>query len=268
MNKNKAMEALKLSQECLERYWQKDIEFTLCRCADDVSWIGAVQSQFMQGYDKVKEDFEKILPELQCCYLLNQEFIVAQNNGNVCTIMGRYLTTACEDSDICLQVQQRCTFVWELIDNELKIKHIHISNPLGELKIAENELFVNTLGKMAARYINKQIESHKNTRRISVMTEQNSLRFLFLDEIIYAEASRKNIIIHTVGDTVVAKMTLPELISRSHEKIISLHRSYAVNTDYITEIKRYHALLADDTEIPIPEKRYNEIRDKLYKYEK
>ena len=54
------------------------------------------------------------MEEIQPCHLLHQAFLVAQNAGNACTIVGRYLTTTDDEVGYCLQAQQRCTVTWEL----------------------------------------------------------------------------------------------------------------------------------------------------------
>lgn len=113
MNKKTLQEVIQLTQECLARYWQLDPEYALDYCDDNVTWIGSVQSQFMEGKDAVTQDFRSTMREIKPCHLLQQEFSVVQNVGNACTIMGRYLTTTDDSVEYFLQVQQRCTFVWE-----------------------------------------------------------------------------------------------------------------------------------------------------------
>lgn len=71
------------------------------------------------------------MKELKPCYLSRQEFTVVQNIENGCTIVCRYFTTTADDVGYFFQVQQRCTFVWKIINNIPKIKHCHISNPIG-----------------------------------------------------------------------------------------------------------------------------------------
>ena len=84
---------------------------------------------------------------------------MVQNVGNACTVAGRYLTTTDDEVGYFLQVMQRCTFVWELVDGVPKIKHIHVSNPMGELRLADGELFPDALGQMSKQYWNDRWRS-------------------------------------------------------------------------------------------------------------
>ena len=49
MNKKDDPEVMRLTEECLSRYWQLDIDFILSYCHEDVMWTGALQSEFMEG---------------------------------------------------------------------------------------------------------------------------------------------------------------------------------------------------------------------------
>ena len=48
-----------------------------------------------------------------------------------CTVMGRYNVRTREDSQLVIEERQRCSY--ELVDagGELKIRHVHASNPIG-----------------------------------------------------------------------------------------------------------------------------------------
>ena len=54
MTKKNIDEVIRLTQECLTRYWQLDIDYIISLCDDDVVWIGALQSEFTMGKDASK----------------------------------------------------------------------------------------------------------------------------------------------------------------------------------------------------------------------
>lgn len=98
----------------------------------------------------VAEDFRFNAEGLQPCHLLNAEFF-AQSNGSLCVVTGNYRVATDETADFFLQAQQRCTFVWEKTKEGPKIRHMHVSNPIGEMKMDGKEAFPNKMGKMAHR---------------------------------------------------------------------------------------------------------------------
>lgn len=255
---------MQITQECLARYWQLDPEYALSYCDDDIIWIGSVQSQFMEGKDAVTQDFYNSMKELKPCHLLEQEFFVAQNCGSACTVVGRYLTTTDDSVDYFLQVQQRCTFVWEQTGEGPKIKHIQISNPMGELKVAKGEVFVNTMGKMAKKYLMNHIRTLQDTKRLIVTDDQDVSHFLMLSEVVYAAAHGRRCIIRTMsGQEIDGRISMTDFLAAAGERFISVHRSYAINSAYISRVQKYEAVMLDGSTIPIPVKKYKEVRETL-----
>lgn len=222
-----------LTEECLRRYWQLDYNYVLDFCKEDVVWVGSTQEQFIQGYDLVKQDFEHSMLELKPCHIKNLEFFVAQNQVNCCTIVGRYLTTTDESVEYFLQVQQRCTFSWELVEGQPKIAHIHVSNPMGELKLAENECFVNKMGKMAQNYFNHYLESVLKENKIVVEDIKNVTHILLLSDIIYVSAYDKCVDLYMPNKKITAKISVSQFEKMAGEDFLSVHRSFVVNINHI-----------------------------------
>lgn len=258
-------QAVELTGECLERYWQRDYEFALEHCANDVTWIGALQSQFMQGIDKVREDFEAVNKELKPCHLMSQEFLVSNNAANVCTVNGRYLVTTDECVEYFLQAMQRCSFVWENVGGDLKIKVIHISNPLGEMKVAGKEKFVNTMGKMAGIYLKRHVKSLNDTTRIIGKSADGVIHVLNRSEVLYACALDKCCAIHTINGDIELRIKFSDFLEQAGENFTAVHRSYAVNLNHIKEIKPYDVIMTDGSAVPIPMRKFAQTKEMLLK---
>ena len=73
MTKKNIDEVMRLTQECLTRYWQLDIDYIISLCDEDVVWIGALQSEFTMGKDAFIEDLTAVKKELKPCHLVSQE---------------------------------------------------------------------------------------------------------------------------------------------------------------------------------------------------
>ncbi len=264
MNKKTLQEMVRLTQECLARYWQLDAEFVIGHFDKDVLWVGAVQDQYKEGFEQSAEDLRRSLLELKPCHLLHQEFSVVQNVGNACTVAGRYLTTTDDEVGYFLQVMQRCTFVWELVDGVPKIKHIHVSNPMGELRLADGELFPDALGQMSKQYWNDRWRSVQGKKRIAVKDRDDVVHFLSPSEVLYVMADGRNSVIRTMSaETIRARPGRRELLAELGEGFIAVHRSYALNSAYVSSIRKYEVIMTDGSKIPIPERRYKEVRERL-----
>ena len=127
-------------------------------------------------------------------------------------IRGKYLVTTDPEEKFFLSAQQRCTFVWENTGNGLQISHIHISNPIGELKIAEDEAFPDTMGKMASHYMKEEILRLTSDRKLSVCDVNGSLIFLQLSDVMFISALGKETVVRTLTDCIFAKNSIKELI--------------------------------------------------------
>ncbi len=264
MNKQMLQEIIGLTQECLVRFWQMDPEFAISYFDRNIVWIGSAQSQYADTYEETVKDFREIIKELKPCHLSHQEFTVAQNAGNACTIVGRYVTTTDENVGYYLQAQQRCTFVWEVKQGEAKIKHCHISNPMGELRLAKGEKFVNALGEMTKKFWMSKLHSIQSKRKIVVTDNQDMTYFLLPSEILYANAVGRYCIIYTTdGKEIYNRDGIADFAEKAGESFSVVHRSYVINNMYISAIHPYEITMYGGSRIPVPKKRYQEIKKNL-----
>ena len=267
MDKKRCEEAVKLTQECLAHFWQLDPEFVLEYCAPDVIWVGSAQEQYRIGYEETAKDLRGVMDELKPCYLLGQEFFIVGNSGNCCTVVGRYLVTTDDTVEYFLQVQQRCSFVWEYEEKQPRIRHIHVSNPIGEMKLAEGEIFVNQMGKMAKQYMMRRMENMKNQDRIAVTDANRCIHILLVHEIAYVIADGRNSVICTAsGEQINARMSIARVIEASENQLYMIHRSYAVNPDYISCLQKNEVIMMDERILAIPKKKFTEVSEKLMEY--
>ncbi len=255
-------EMLNLTYECLSRYWQKDYMFIVSYCAEQVIWCGARQDEFLLTRSDVAEDFRFNAEGLQPCHLLNAEFY-AQSNASLCVITGNYRVATDETADFFLQAQQRCTFVWEKTKEGPRIRHMHVSNPIGEMKMDGKEAFPNKMGKMAHRYMMNEIQRRTCASRISAYGTNGSLTFFELPKVLFISALGKESVVQTTDGKTFVKNSISDLQKQAGDALIAIHRSYLVNPEFIRDIKRYEITLENGTVLPVPQRKYNELRQKL-----
>lgn len=265
MNRKMEQEIIRLTQYVLEQYWQKNCEVILSYCTDRVMWIGAEQREYMVGIEAVRDDFYSLMKVIQPCILVNSEFVTIQNLGNVCTIGGRYLVETGENAEYFIQGEQRCTFTWELIDGQPKICHIHVSNPIGEMKMVEGQRYINEMGQMARRYMEEKIADLRS-RPEAIEGVDGSTRFISTSDVLYAEARARycDLMLKT-GEIFSTKMSLSRFERIADPYFVRVHRSYMVNIRYLSRIQPCEVIMRNKVRIPIPEKRFTEIREQIMK---
>ncbi|MEI3171317.1 MAG: LytTR family transcriptional regulator [Lachnospiraceae bacterium] len=255
-------EMLNLTYECLSRYWQKDYMFIVSYCAEQVIWCGARQDEFLLTRSDVAEDFRFNAEGLQPCHLLNAEFY-AQSNASFCVVTGNYRVVTDETADFFLQAQQRCTFVWEKTKEGPRIRHMHVSNPIGEMKMDGKEAFPNKMGKMAYRYMMNEIQRRTCASRISAYGTNGSLTFFELPKVLFISALGKESVVQTADGKTFVKNSISDLQKQAGDALIAIHRSYLVNPEFIRDIRRYTITLKNGTELPVPQRKYDDLRQKL-----
>ncbi len=202
---------------------------------------------------------------IQPCIIANGEFNVVQNQGASCTICGRYLVQTSTEADYFLQAEQRCTFVWELISDTPKIRHMHISNPMGELKIADGSRFVNEIGQMAKKYLEEKIQDLTGSQ-IVVPRRDGGTIFLLLRDILYAEARLRYCEVSLEnGEQITLNMSLTEFAKLTDDYFVKVHRSYLVNIRHVSTICPYEITMQNGLRIPVPQKKYTAVRQMLMK---
>lgn len=93
------------------------------------------------------EDFQQMVPYGKPCHILNQNFRVVQNNEETCTIAGECLISTDADVEQDIQTLMHYTYIWQMIEKQLKIKFIHASNTIDYVPKLEEDNFLNTMGK-------------------------------------------------------------------------------------------------------------------------
>ena len=155
-----------------------------------------------------KENLKTNCAAIPSCHLQHAEFQVAASCSELYVITGKYLVTTDPEEKFFLSAQQRCTFVWEKNSSGLQISHIHISNPIGELKIAEDEAFPDTMGKMASHYMKEEILRLTSDRKLSVCDVNGSLIFLQMSDVMFISALGKETVVRTLTDCIFAKNSI------------------------------------------------------------
>ena len=90
----------------------------------------------------------------------------------------------------------------------------------------------------------------KSEKRLSI-TYDRQTDFVPLSQVMYIEAQKQYILIHTVSETYRMKGSLSDMEKQLDEYFIKCQRSFVVNLRYVTRIKNDCVLLKNGSEVPI-----------------
>lgn len=240
-------EAIRLSQFFMEQFYMRTLKNILPLLHPHVVWIGTAQQQYFQGYQEVTDQMAAAA-SAPVCHLYQPDFQLIDCDVNTCTVAGQYLAETEPNSGEILTALLRVTFIWKLVGSACQIIHIHISNPL-ECQEPDEALPRHT-GRSTLTFYGRNAETF----------------FLQPDEIYYAEALNINCAIHCSHKSLVACQPMARLIQILPQYFVRIHRSYIVNPHHIIEIRRCCVVMVNGDQLPIPEKKYSQIRKCLKTY--
>lgn len=267
MKKEDISRCIKLSEEVMIRHFEGDSEFAISLLHKNCIWIGSCASEFYQGKEtitKVLRSCSGTLPEIK---LTSFEYMCASHDTHECVITGRHVGQTVKESGEIYRDMQRVTFVWKKIEGEFQILHMHVSNPMNNLK--EDEIFPHNLGTYTKEYFNMMVISDiKKIGQITVKDQLNRHHIIKIKDITYCEAFDMNCIIHLENNDIFARTPLLEIESmicgKNENMFKRVHKSYLVNKYKVKSLERYTIALQEDVELPVSKERYSEIRQWLH----
>lgn len=257
-------ETLQLSARIVEQFYKRDLDSVLPLLHSDVIWIGAADSQYFQGYAAVSKQL-KLLSDAPACQIRDVQFDLTVLDTSTCVVTGQYLAETNPDSGEVLAAVQRVTFIWTNAGGGLRLIHMHVSNPLEIQK--KDETFPHQAGKRNYDYLQKLLKKQRCHGKPLALTGKNAETFFIQpEEIIYVEAVNINCILHCTAKSPFVCMPMAQISELLPSYFVRIHRSYIVNPHRITEIRRCYVILENGDRLPIPEKKYRDIKNLLKNY--
>ena len=250
-------QAEELTRQVMEAFYHQDPEKIIKKLHSDVTWIGAADGQYINGRKNVSEYIRKI--DVPICEILENEFQTVINSDNLYIVTGWMKVATSRESDEILSAVQRITFIWKTEDRQSWLLHFHVSNPIEFQKI--DEYFPHSAGKETFQYVKRLLRQKR--RRLIVCGKNDQTHVIWNKEIVYIEAENTESVIHCLHRDILSRESISKLEEKLGEGFIKFHRSFIVNSRYIISIRRYHLVIYQGIELPIPEKKYREIKEKV-----
>lgn len=83
------------------------------------------------------------------------------------------------------------------------------------------------------------------------------------DDLLYVEAMRNHILWHCNDGVIESAGPLKNIEDNLSDNFVKVHRSYIVNVNFVKNVQRCHATMTNGDIIPIPYKKYVDIKKKL-----
>lgn len=222
-------------------YVNRDIDEILKHLSKDITWIGPGEQEFLTSFNEIKDYFYAGQNEVPSCDISNDTFEIVSEDKNRCMVLGKYTVSTKENAQMVLEVNQRCTF--EIIEDRerLLVKHMHISNPYGEMQI--DEYFPTKIGTQSYDYLQRLLK--EKTEVIEMITnningglkgsnDDDTFSFFYVNEgLPKILGYTYNEFIEMSGGTAVGAVYPPDL----PKALGDCERCFANGTTYSTEYR-------------------------------
>ena len=162
------LKAPQLTAEIMRaHYCEHDLDKILPLFHETLTWIGAGEDQICYDYETIKDFFlrtyaEKAVPD---CIITDENYRLVSWDEHSCLVAGRCWIATKPETGYVLRAHQRVTFSYKLVDGELKITLIHISNPYADMQ--EGEDFPAQIGRQSYEYLQRLLV--EKSRQIALL---------------------------------------------------------------------------------------------------
>lgn len=255
--------AAEYTEYMLREYYRLNIEPFFSALDTDVMWIGP-GNLFVFGEAAVKSYFKGgfIMPRIE---MEDVEFYTLQSKQDSCIVVGRFSCYTAQDADKVVAANQRVTIHYKQAgeSKHAKATHIHVSNEWNELM--DDEVFPIKVSMQTYHYVQKLMaeSSVKKRHKKIELRNDTALQYIDPDMVVYAEAIGKHTVVHLLDKVITIKRIIGDVVSLFPENFCRPHRGYLVNCEFIVSVERYSITMVTGMTIPIPEKRYSEVREEI-----
>lgn len=253
--------ALAQSREFSHRFNSGDIDWCMASLSPEFTLVGPAQGQTTSDHAEVQKIFEEGSAQYPGAALAEEEYSIVSEGVSVCTVLGCALRLIPPNNEEIFAARVRTSFVWRRSGKDVTLDHMHSSEP--KTTDLTGQSFPVSAGTETYRYMRSLIKLGNSRTSVSIYDVNGTVHWVHPSQIIYLEANRKRTIVHCMTRDIVVPAVIKDAIEMVGEKIVRVHRSYAVNRDHVVELKTGRLLLDDGTSISIPAKRIADVRAEL-----
>lgn len=252
-------DVINITRNIIHLFVNKQIDQFVEYLDESFVFVADYCSLFLHGILEFVE-FTKDEIELPPVEIAREEYEIIAHERHLWVICGRYIASSNADGKT-IASKHHFTFTWRQVENDLKLIHAMAchakdfpleSNPEeGFAKLMQAKIFDN---------IPSQFTKTTIQQKISIRDISGKIRYIYPDEILYVKVDNKICSIYMSTECFSARIKLSDL---QIPGLLSVHKSYRINKQYIREICRYQATLFNGIQIPIGKSRYMDVKKAL-----
>lgn len=250
----------------IKEYYRNNLEPYFCSLSEDVLWIGPAERQELRGRDTIITAFTQEIHALRFTVGPIRSVCIKPHRG-ICEIILFYTVDTHYPDGNTEQHRQRLQYTWQ--ERRTRTEHgydciweiamIHISNawPYDSRDLIY-PVHYESLG-LPVRFVSNKMQG------LIIKAADASIYSIQPETLLYIETIKHSarLCIHTTSDTIVVNGTLPEYEHDYPGLLLRIHASYLINPIHVIKIERFAVTLTDGTRLPVPEKKYTDIKRRI-----
>lgn len=254
---------IKLSIHIITEYYKNNLAPFFACISDDVLWIGPARKQQIRGRKNLMQTFASEKHDLTFT-MGDIKVICISPSHRVKEVLlhydiyTHYPSGGTDAHDQCLHYTW-CDKKVQTADGpkyQPQIVSLHISNawPYDDRDVIYP---VHSEHMFAAMRVPAESEQY-----ITVKAADGCVHRLAFSHILYVDTLKHTarLQIHTESGTLAIHGTLSGFEANYPALFVRIHSGYLLNPAHVTNIRRFAVTLSDGTQLPVPEKRYTQIK--------
>lgn len=190
--------------------------------------------------------------------ILDEEYLKIPIDNNAVVVHAGIATKLSVGS---YRVVNSFTFIYKLMNNETKIIYEHVSYEY----VSDDEDMESSFHSLNTSHLQfiKYLLMHKSSNERLCIINGNQTLFVDMNTILYIKGSGHNTDFHCINQTINSTKTLQELNQELPDNFYQIHRSYIINTKFLSSVSCYEAELLSGVKIPIPAANYGKVKNFL-----
>ena len=243
----------------ITEYYKNNLQPFFESLSDDVLWIGPAERQQIQGKDRLLRTFASEKHALTFT-MGDIKALCVSPHSRVREVVLHYDIYTHYPSGSTDMHDQRLHFTWRekpirsTAGQEQEVVMVHVSNAWKYDR--QDTIYPIHYEKVSAHFLSRP-ERYVMVRGVDI----NVLR-IAAERILYIETVKRTarLLVHTESGTVAAHGKLSDFERNYSDVLLRIHASYLINPAHVREIRRFSVILLDGTELPVPEKKYTQIK--------
>ena len=249
---------LEFTEYMCREYYHQNLQPILSVVSKDISWIDPGKT-FLFGREAFERHFKTVQmhPVIE---LDNIEFHLLEFGKDSYIVIARYYAHTNEEVECIAAAMQRATFYYRMNKGRLELAHMHVSNEWQEL--IEDEVFPVHISTQTYQYMQKLLAERLKTGPEKKLCLKGGGTNFYIDAsmVLYIETVGAKSILHFLDKNITVNYKIGALEKLFPDYFYRAHRSFLININYVMAIERYYITMSNGQIIPVPEKRYNEVK--------